>query len=312
MKNFFIKYIGLFLFAGIFIFVLAGCDENPTDIEDYEPEPMLSAYIYNGEPVTEVFLEWTDYFLGSYNRDDQAILAADIRVYPVNADGTLDSANVIQLMDDPATLGKYISTDMNQLIAGLETYKIVVNDTINGFELTSTTTVPGDFDLYILPPDSINFQLVPQTPNTLQLPNSTDSLTREAPQILLAWNPPDSNAGYIVNYICLVDTVDLVPLDPDFIIGEDEVESEDKARFNLDFLLKDQDFYTMPWLIFNWVGTYEITFMATCFDYFNYVNYGMTVMMGQTLDLPTNITGGQGIFGGLNRYTFKVTLKRID
>ena len=312
MKNYLKEFYRLFLLTAFIVFALTGCEGNPTDIEDYEPEPMLAAYIYNGEPVTEVYLEWTDYFLGSYNYDDQVITGADIRIYPMNADGTLDSANVIVLIDDAATPGHYIASDMNQLIEGLKSYKIVCEKPLEEIYLESYTTVPGDYDMEILPPGATTMQPLPAPPTILHLPNATDSLTREAPEIFLDWTLPDSNGGFVINYLCLVDTADLVPLDPDFIIGEDVVESEDKSRLAIELILAEQEQYTISWLMFEWVGTYEITAIASCLDYFNYVNYGMTVMMGFNIDLPTNIQGGKGIFAGLNRHTFKVTLKRVD
>lgn len=115
-----------------------------------------------------------------------------------------------------------------------------------------------------------------------------------------------------MNYLCLVDTADLVPLDPDFIIGEDELDDEDKNRFGIDLMLKEQQERTIPWLFFGWVGTYELQIMASCLDYFDYVYYGTRIMQGLSMDLPTNVEGGKGIFAGLSRHTFKLTLKRVD
>ena len=46
MKNYLKEFYRLFLLTAFIVFALTGCEGNPTDIEDYEPEPMLAAYIY--------------------------------------------------------------------------------------------------------------------------------------------------------------------------------------------------------------------------------------------------------------------------
>jgi hypothetical protein len=95
-------------------------------------------------------------------------------------------------------------------------------------------------------------------------------------------------------------------------VGEDSVEEQDRWGFGLQLMMEEQYQYTLPWMNFNWAGSYRVDLMAIAEDYFQYVYGGLRLMQGLEIDVPSNIQGGEGVFGGLCRKSFKLTLKRID
>lgn len=303
-----IKRLSLFVIT--LILILSGCSvDNPTEVEDYEQEPMLSAFLYNGEPIDVVHLEWTAPFLGYYDPDDYPITNAVIMI----EDLTDTTIAPLQLVHDDPSPGHYYSDNPDWLPRGTHNYRITADfsEGEEAYHLEAIAMVPDTFTVMLHHP---NFP----EPGTLILPNPPDSLiiadtlTREDSVIVVTWSESDSNGGYFCNILTLTDTADLVPLDPDFVIGEDELEEDEFYRFNLQFMPDDQEQFTMGWYNFVWEGPHHIDIMAISVDYYDYVYAGIMIMMGLNVDVPSNIDGGQGIFGGMCRRSFHLNMKRVE
>jgi hypothetical protein len=310
MKKLYIRIAELLLLPLLSLFY--GCENQPTELEDFVQEPQLNAYIYNSEPVSEVYFHWTVQFGSFYDLNASAISNADIRIFPEDIPISDTAGTVLYLAEDSSLPGHYITPiGVNWLPQGMCKYRIVAQKSMENIYITAVTMVPDTFQILvwhpILVPDSMEF--LPEPPDTLVFP---DTLTREAPPIFLLWTEADSGYGYISNVISLVPPDSLIPLDPDFEIGVDSVEEQEQWGFNLQFMTGDQFQQTMAWMNFNWVGSYRVDMMAISEDYYEYVYGGMRLMQGLEIDVPSNIQGGEGIFGGLCRRSFKLTLKRID
>lgn len=288
------------------VMIFSGCENEPTEVEDYVPEPMLSAYLYNGEPVEEVFFEMTAPFGIYYDPADHAITDAIIVIEPLDD----PSADPLQLTHDAANPGHYFSEDPNWLPKGKHSYRIVAESAAEGVSVSAVTMVPDTFSVTLYHPVfQGSFPILPDPPDSLII---ADSLTRDDPEIFITWLESDSTGGYFCNMLALTDTADLYPLDPDWDPAEDELEEEDLWRMSIDFMLDNQFQYTMGWFNFNWVGLYRVDIMAVSEDYFDYVFSGVHIMQGLNVDLPSNIEGGQGIFGGMCRRSFYLNMKRVD
>ena len=293
-------------------------------MEDYEPAPMLTAYLYNGEPVEEVYMQWTapfEYHATAYNNaipynpDDYIITDAVIKIFALDN----PAVDILILTHDSEVPGHYYSEDDDWLPQGKQKYGVIVDytgpniyeDTVT-FHLESTTIVPDHYDIHIFHPYIPGGSTIipPMPDNSLVI---EPVMTRDDSSFFMYWNPaPDSGHGYIVNFITMVDSDSLVPLDPDFVIGEDEIEEDEYWRFSIEFMPEDQLQYTMGWYYFNWEGLHQITFMAVSKEYHDYMLAGMNIMQGLDVDMPGNIEGGEGIFGAACRYRMYIELERVE
>jgi len=300
----YIKSFATILILAVSLIFLNGCEENPSEIQDYDPQPMLTAFIYNGEPVDEVYFEWTEKFGSYFDPTELAIEDADIRIFPDIPD---TAGLVLYLIEDPLEAGHYITPpEVEWLPEGSTTYKIVAEKVADNIYCTSTTVVPDTFTVTLYHPSLPGSSAVlPAIPDTLFL---DEPFTRLDQELFLAWSPSASAGGFFTNVLALTDKDSLVALDPDW-----EFDEEDKWRFNLNFALEDQFEMTIPWAEFNWVGPYHIDVMSGAIEYVDYIYAGTRIMnQGINMDLPNNIEGGIGIFGGICRYRFEIIMERAE
>ena len=291
--------------------LITGCSvDNPTEVEDYQQQPLLQAYIYNGEPVEEVHFEWTAPFEGYYNPDDYAIIDADIVIFPEDVVDTTGTA--LYLEHDSASPGHYTAPQGSQWRPeGKRTYRIVAQKDSEDVYVTATALVPDTFTVVLAHPTLPGgFQFLPPYPDTLFMP---EILNRDMEILYNMWTPSDSTGGYISNTLALTPRDSLVPLDPDFVIGEDELDEGELWRLGIQFMLDDQFDLTFPWASFNWEGPYLIDIMAVSEEYLDYVYAGFRIMMqGISMQMPSNIEGGIGVFGGLCRYRYYLVMERVE
>ena len=124
------------------VFHLTGCEQTPTEVQDYHPEPILSGFIVNGEPVAEVYLERVAGLSSYYDPRDHGIVGAEIILYEVGGSDTL------RFSDDPAYPGRYIPLMGDSLIPrGTALYRIEAQTPAPASELLwAETRVPGAVD----------------------------------------------------------------------------------------------------------------------------------------------------------------------
>jgi hypothetical protein len=268
----------------------AGCADQPTEVEDYEREPVLSAFLTNGEPVDQIYLERVAPLRAYYEPEDHGITGADIAIFPV------DGGDTLLLQDDPAAAGHYIPPPgAAWRPAGMTRYRVEAHNESEEVDVWAETVVPDSFSLEVLPDTAVG-----------------DTLTRLEPNLVLRWTDADSAGGFILNVTCLAPEDSLVPLDPDFDPEEDEVDEDYPPRSQMEFMRYDQREATLPWYLFQYEGPHRVDLLAVSAVYYEYVTTLFRVGQGQGADIPSNVNGGLGIFAGTSRRSFDVYLERVE
>jgi hypothetical protein len=266
---------------------LGGCGNQPTEVEDYEPEPVLTAFLKRGEPVEEVLVEQIAPFEDYYDPNDHGIANVAVCIFEIGSSDTL------HLVEDPEHTGRYVPPfGVAWVPEGQHRYRIEAT-LPDGRFMWSETTVPDTFDVTLSPDPTVN-----------------DTLTRWDPPLVLEWTQSAAAGGYVMNIVCLSPEDSLIPLDPDFDPSEEDADEDSLAQSAIGIMREDQRILTVPWIAFHWQGPYRIDVMSVDGDYYDYVFAWFRVSQQVGVDLPTNIHGGMGIFAGLSQYCFQIYMKR--
>ena len=279
--------------------LIAGCENNPTEIEDYVPEPKLTAYLYVDQPVEEVILEEVGSLYSYYTPESYYISGADIVIFPV---GNPAAGDTLHLMDNTASGGNYIPAPGEELIpAGGQRYRIEVRKPSDDIYLWAETTVPGEYTLAV----NDTFIITNDTP-----PDTFyGEFTWDDPAHRLTWDSADSAGGYIWVGQCLTPEDQLVPLDPDFNM---EDLPDDPSRIAYQFLMDYINSGTAPWIAFFWEGRYKIMLQACDQAYFDYVFSLMRVQQGVMEEPLYNVHGGIGMFSGISEISYTMEMDRVN
>lgn len=289
----------LLLLAMSVLLLITGCDLLPTEVDDYEPEAQLAAFLHNGEPVDKVILHWVGRFDQYYDPNQLGITGADIRIFPVkDADGSASdtTGRVCYFDDDPAQAGHYLPTAL-YLPEGKVRYRIEVSKPGDGVQLHAETTVPDTFSTQV-------FQ------NGLPVDLDGDTLRRGMPDLFIEWTPSEHTGGYQCGILALEDYDDLVPLDPNFDPTDpDKVEAyENVGKYSYTIATHYQYSMTIAWIYFVWAGETQIDIRACSQEYFDYF---FSMLIGNGGENPAmNVKGGIGIFGATAVHTFNVYMEK--
>jgi len=274
---------------------LAGCESQPTEVDDYQPELLLYGFLYNGMPVSEVFLQRIAPLRGFYDPQLSGVTGAAMRIYQIGGNDTL------QLTDDPAYRGRYVPAAGGLLIpVGKQRYRIEV---INGSEfLEAETVIPDTFRF-------VSIYLKDDAGNITPV-REGDTLTRHHPNMYWEWSPCDSAGGYTGMIVALTPRDSLIRLDPEWDPATDSLEESERSRAGYTIMRDDQTMITIPWIFFEWEGPQRVTLLAISRDYYEYLFTTFRVQQGLIAEPQWNVRGGIGIFGGMARRSFRVVMKR--
>lgn len=282
-----------------FIIGLTGCENQPTEVQDYRVQPVLAAYLVNGEPVTEVFLQWVAPLYGYYELNSLGISGCDMIIFPLDDPQSQDTLHLVQHPDLDSTWVYVPAPGEAALIPQSRIhYRIEVHKASEAIDICSETVVPDSFELLVNGLPSATFP--------------TDTMTREDPNIQLNWTVPDSVGGYVILTRALTALDSIVPLDPDFEIGVDTVNHAEASLVAYWMCRYDQTTQPIPWMLFSWVGPTTVEFQAAAPGYNDYVTSLQRASMGFPIQYDTNVQGGMGIFGGLSRKKFEVVMERVE
>jgi hypothetical protein len=273
--------------AALCCVLVSGCNQQPTEVEDYTPEPVLTAFLTNGEPVNEVFLQWVAPLGEYYDPRDYGISNATVSLFPV------DAADTLFLIEDPACPGRYVPPPgILWMPASKRRYRLEA--LFHGTLLIwAETVVPDTFSVSVLPADAIG-----------------DTLTRADPNMILRWTGADSAGGYVLNIISMrsPDSLSVPPSYGNLLVMAADDDSLVQSAVWL--MREDQRAFTVPWILFRWTGLYRVDLLAATPEYYEYVYAYLRALQGETFDMPSNIHGGLGIFAGLSRYSFEFYWRR--
>ena len=272
----------------VVLFSILGCEDNPTEVEDYDPQPVLTCFLYNGEPVMRVYLERVGSLSSWYNPAEHRIADADIILFPVDNPTAGDTLHFREVFD-PEEGWTYAPMPNEMLIPeSFRRYRIEARKPSEDVYVWAETTVPDTFTL-VVSPYTVEF-------DTISVP-----LDWNDPPIRLDWTTADSAAGYVYNSL-LLDPYPWVQLDPDMW-------EEDPNILEVEVLNYGANTAEVPWFAFNWVGLHEVEFQAGSIEYLEYCE---SIYSAENIDPISNINGGLGIFGGLSRQNFYLYMQRVQ
>ena len=287
----------------VVIAVFIGCADSPTELEDYDPQPVLSAFLYNGELVGDIKLIRVQSLYGYYDEDNAGIDSAEIFLYPVDPPAGVGDTVFFQYQSADGTY----SPDNPYLVQGKTSYKIEVF-TNEGEYLWAETTVPDIFTLKITHP---SFTDPVEITSNSGIMDTLGVFDRDMVPLLFEWTVSDSTGGYVGNNICLTPVDELEGLDPGWE-PEDMEDIGEPSRVSVDFYLNFQTFQEYPWIAFQWVGWHRYEFLAVDKEYFDYVFSYFQTQQGVMTEPLYNINGdGLGIFAGCCKTEFMLNMQKV-
>ncbi len=282
------------------LMLAGGCDNTPTETENYQPEPLLSAYIYNGEAVEEVWLEHVAPLYGFYTPENNGIPNSEITIFEVGGDDTL------HFQPDPAqpTSGRYVPADGDELIPrSLRRYRIEVT-TPQGEFLWSESVMPDKMV-------NVGVVLVDEDGNVTQVADG-DTLNRSMPNMYWGWETVDSSGGYQGIITTLVDIDSLEGLNPEWKPEDLPEMPVERIRSKWMTMRYDQQQIILPWLFFEWVGPHRIELYAISTEYYDYLRSVQMLNSGMINHPQYNVTGGLGVFGTISKYSMNIYMERVE
>ena len=188
-----------------------GCDSTPTEVEDYDYEPVLSAFLVAGKTVTEAdtvaFLERVQPLFELYDFQKAAISGANMILIDK------EEGDTIKLEDHQASPGKYTPLVGSSMpIQGKHHYKIVVVTPVPHNETVwAETVVPDPF-----PPNSVKTYLMDRSGNKTPISDGEELQRYKDKYLFFEWPSVDSAGGYFGSATTLVPRNNLVGLEPDW------------------------------------------------------------------------------------------------
>lgn len=296
------------------VFFFTGCEENPTESEDFDPVPTLYSFIETGAPVDTVNLLWTGTYGAYYDPANLGIEDAYIVMYPVldeNGDSlnSIDNPDFQVLYFDGApgreNYGEYVPTTADYRPVGRWTYRLEARKKSEGVDLWAETCAPDTFNFFAAARSN------PFTPVAID----GDTLTREDDEIFINWTESAEAQGFVLGIIAETPRDHLIPLDPDWDPNDpdDELEPADLQRHNWTIARYDQRSMTIGWIFFQWSGWNRLYISAASPDYFDYMYTLLQEQNPSWKNNPTyNVRGGLGVFGATYTHEFNIFLERVE
>ncbi len=285
---------------------LTGCDSTPTEVEDYDPEAVLSGFLYLGRPVEEIRLERVASLYLPFEGVDHGIAGADMKIFAIG------SVDTLYLVEDASESGRYVpdtTIATNSMTPqALITYRIEVTTPQDEF-LWAEALMPGAME------EHGPVEIILTNQDGVEFPVSDgDTLNRTMPNLTWSWSDVDSVAGFQGMALCLTPRDSLVPLDPDWDPNDpdDEIEEEDRDRIGWGIYRKDQRSIKIFWMAFPWIGWYNVEMLALSQSYYDYLFSLFRVDQGLINEPTSNINGGIGIFACVSTHSMRIYMEKAQ
>ncbi|MBZ0263040.1 DUF4249 family protein [bacterium] len=329
------KITSIVTLIALSLLFIMGCDNTPTEVEDYEPEAVLFSFQEALEPTADVYLQWVNKNIYSqYSETETGISDATVILYPlfddlhdgayINEPGNPPYAEMITFSEDPAFPGHYLPDNPDTIRTGWR-YRIEASDG-ESLSLWAETTMPDTFTLALS--DQYPDTLIGYEPSdTLEIEEYADvfpTYNRNDPVLRSWWSDawPDPSyfaepeVGYLLNIIALTDTVDLVPLDPSWDPDDpdDVIDPEDKGRLGWTFAPDYMATIEIVWIYFDWAGPHRVDVIASSKELYRYMitNLMFGDPSGDKPRYDSNINGGMGVFGGTVKKSFYLNMEALE
>ncbi len=304
---------------------LTGCDSDPVEFDEYNPEPVLHAYMIAGDSFPEVHLQWVVKDITEpYDPAEHGIPGALIRIFPteINSSAVTDTSGLAvyyEQVNPGTTDGAYRPINSTTVLPNT-TYRIEAYKD-GEVDVWAETTVPEAFTLTLNYPDLNALQdSIPADPQNFGAPWPT--LTRNDPMIEMEWTSAFDNVNYggapqgsyFLYVTALTDTADLRPLDPDWDPNDpdDALETEQKQRVNFTFAPDYQLSSPLFWLFMEFEGPHRVNMVAASYEYYRYKFTQMMSNAQNPIPPESNIHGGFGCFGAAAEHVFYFNMAIAD
>jgi len=267
------KILGL-----LFLVIISSCEDVP-DYDQEVSEPVVEAFIYEGELVDDIYLKKTVPFNIGSNIDPEPINDATIII-------TNNGENFIlsPVMNEP---GRYFYDGSDLSINIGDSYQLAFE--YQGKTISSTTTIPNESDGVLISLGLIEVAAI----NSLQdLRGFRESFQKT---IDVSWNNSDGSYYYLV-----IENVEDRPssIDPTDIFGD--------LGINFEFTsepIQQGLFQLRPMIHYTQYGKHKITIYKVNEEYA--LLYETSAQDSRDLNEPyTNINNGLGIFSGFSSQEF--------
>ncbi|MDE2729968.1 MAG: DUF4249 family protein [Bacteroidota bacterium] len=292
----------LVMAAVLLIPLLAGCDSMTYDALD--SDVVVEMVLIADEPLPPLWLSRTVALEQTIDLEAQAIGDAEVTV---SLRGSEQAP--VRFLEKPGQRGHYYPTADDHLVEPGGTYDL--NVLIPGESISSSTTVPGRFEL---------------------LSASLDSAVYQSDEQLLLTITQSTHPGRELNYFTIVtESLDLraeqlVPLAVDVLETDEEATLED-FRFNGSPLVSSGNFDVHPdgtiTIRYPWIGVIaygpnRLSINAVDDNLYDLIRSQSVQQGGSTFgpgEIPNpieNIQGAHGIFGSMARVTYDFVVLRPD
>ncbi len=335
MFNMNIKAALFILVMGLMV-TIVGCDSEPTEVEDYDPEPVLFAYIETTKPFQMITLEWVNKDIGSvYIPYETGITGADVKIFPIaDTNGVFDSTQMehyTMTFTHGPTNGAEGRGHYYPDLTGTEidtvrptwTYRIEVTKG-DEVDMWAETTVPDTFTVVCSNHQQLNdfWNIEPDDPQ--ELPDSFMTFNREMDPFNFEWSLPwynvdyggDPVGGYVFNIVALTDTSELERLDPDWDPNDpdDAIEEDEMWRAGIGWSPDYFDYFNVLWIFFDWAGPHRLDIMACSVEYSRYVlsHFIGNPTSGEVTRPEKYMNGGLGCFGAITKHSVYIQMERVE
>ena len=346
MKKYSVAGVILGLF---FLLLIMGCDNQPTEFDDYEKEAVLHAFVVVDHHFEPVHLEWVQKNIFTYYTTyDNAIRGDDVevKIFPLSVtheDGTVEEYTEADQLDltvdfewsEQDSAYAPIAEDADMIVQPMTTYRIEATVGPEGdreVDIWAETTTPRSFNLWVEnTDDGERYQAIDDQIQTNPVEGEfTDEqletipvFDRDDPVISIAWtnawdvNPDRSQlgSGMIFTGRMMEPWETVLRLDPDWDPNDhdedEEIDPEEETRSGWTIAPDYQNSFDIIWFFFDYTGPHRLEAQAASFDYYRYMFTNLPGSPVSPIPPESNINGGLGVFGGLSKRYFYFALERV-
>ena len=257
------------------ILIISSCEDVP-DFELGKSEPVVEAFIYEGEPIDDIYLKKTTPFNSGNSSEPEIITDALVTISKNDQDFILSAKS-----DQP---GRYFY-DGNDLSINIgEKYQLAFE--YEGKMISSNTTIPSEPEGVSISPKSVR---IPEIKTLLDLRIFRESFQKT---IDIVWNNNDGSYYFLV--IQNIEKGFPKSIDPTDVLGG--------LGINFEFTTSPTQESTLrlrPLIHYTQYGTHKVTIYHVNKEYA--LLYETSGQDSRDLNEPyTNINNGLGIFSGFS------------
>ena len=297
------RYFSSLVMFGLCVF-LAACDTN--NFERHIPEIIVESYLIAGEPIDMVRVSRSSSAAQVYSFTRNAVVGADVRILLLDESGAAETVYSYTTEDMEPGVYRPAQVPEMQVLAG-RTYRLEVDVPGMSELVSSTTIVPGAFELVRANADTIQYQ-------------GTGQLELDVTRSFY----PGRQSIFVFATESLAPLADQITPFYDDITGDDEDDiqslriTESPLINEANYDVNDDGTLTikLPWIAVAFYGPNRLTANALDDNMFDFIRSqevqqgGGNLAPGEIPNVINHVENGNGIFGSLSRSSFEVFIQR--